>query len=188
MIEAAICTIGDEILIGQIVDTNSSHISDTLNKIGIKVSKMVSIQDSHDEIVKNLSELSLNNQVVIVTGGLGPTKDDITKRALMDLSDSFKYKTFTKQLDIIQNIVSKRGGEVNSLNRLQAEIPENCFGLENHRGTAPGIYYLKKRNAQIESILFSLPGVPYEMESLLPSVINIIKSSFQIKHVSRRVC
>ena len=83
---ASICTIGDEILIGQIIDTNSSHISQALNSLGIKVDRMVSIGDDHDRIISSLREELQNNDIVIVTGGLGPTKDDITKKALASLS------------------------------------------------------------------------------------------------------
>ena len=92
MTTASICTIGDEILIGQVVDTNSSHISQALNSLGIKVSRMVSIGDDHDTIVKSLSDELLRNDIVIVTGGLGPTKDDITKKALADLSGAASYR------------------------------------------------------------------------------------------------
>ena len=89
MKQASICTIGDEILIGQVVDTNSSHISQALNSLGIRVSHMVSIGDDHDTIVTSLSEELYTNDIVIVTGGLGPTKDDITKKALADLQALF---------------------------------------------------------------------------------------------------
>ena len=93
MTTASICTIGDEILIGQIVDTNSSHISQSLNSLGVKVNRMTSIGDDHDTIVNSLAEELKDNDVVIVTGGLGPTKDDITKAALACLAGSSEYKT-----------------------------------------------------------------------------------------------
>ena len=93
MIQASICTIGDEILIGQIVDTNSSHISRALNEIGIQVKEMLSIGDDMDTIVNSLEGELTDNEIVIVTGGLGPTKDDITKTALAELSRSTAYKT-----------------------------------------------------------------------------------------------
>ena len=88
MTQASICTIGDEILIGQIVDTNSSHISSALEDIGVKVTRMLSIGDARDEIVNNLTNELSANQIVITTGGLGPTKDDITKAALAEISGS----------------------------------------------------------------------------------------------------
>ena len=86
MTQASICTIGDEILIGQVVDTNSSHISQALNSLGVRISRMISIGDDHDEIIDTLSNELKHNEIVIVTGGLGPTKDDITKKALYDLA------------------------------------------------------------------------------------------------------
>ncbi|MBO5709509.1 MAG: damage-inducible protein CinA, partial [Bacteroidales bacterium] len=101
MTQASICTIGDEILIGQIVDTNSSHISQALNTLGIKVTRMLSIGDDHDTIVNALEGELSTNDIVIVTGGLGPTKDDITKTALAHLSGAATYKTDERQLEII---------------------------------------------------------------------------------------
>ena len=101
MTQASICTIGDEILIGQIVDTNSSHISKALNSLGIKVSRMVSIADDHDCIIASLTEELKANDIVVVTGGLGPTKDDITKKALFDLSGSTSVRRDEEQLSTL---------------------------------------------------------------------------------------
>ena len=116
MTSASICTIGDEILIGQIVDTNSSHISRTLNSLGIKVTRMLSIGDDHNVIIEGLkSELEKNN-IVIVTGGLGPTKDDITKQALAELSGAKGYYTDNEQLAIIHRILSSRGIDILDIN------------------------------------------------------------------------
>ena len=126
MTTASICTIGDEILIGQIVDTNSSHISSALNERGIQVTRMVSVGDDHDAIVNDLSnELSVNN-IVIVTGGLGPTKDDITKKALADLSGAKGYKTDSRQLEIVHRILKARGLDVLDINLAQADVPQTC--------------------------------------------------------------
>ena len=105
MKQASICTIGDEILIGQVVDTNSSHISQALNSLGIKVSRMVSIGDDHDTIVSSLENELRSNDIVIVTGGLGPTKDDITKKALAELSGATSYRTDDRQLEIVRRIL-----------------------------------------------------------------------------------
>ena len=106
---ASICTIGDEILIGQVVDTNSSNISLALNSLGIKVTRMLSIGDDHDVIISSLENELRENQIVIVTGGLGPTKDDITKKALAELSCATGYKTDATQLEIVHRILSSRG-------------------------------------------------------------------------------
>ena len=123
MTTASICTIGDEILIGQIVDTNSSHISRALNSLGIKVDRMVSIGDEHAEIISSLTEELTRNDIVIVTGGLGPTKDDITKKALAELSGTDRYRTDNTQLEIIHKILSSRGLDVLDINRAQADVP-----------------------------------------------------------------
>ena len=137
MTQASICTIGDEILIGQIVDTNSSHISRALNSLGIKVSRMVSIGDEHDCIINSLSEELKANDIVIVTGGLGPTKDDITKKALSDLSGSTGIKTDERQLGIIHDILSARGLDILDVNLAQADVPDTCEVIPNRLGTAP---------------------------------------------------
>ena len=106
MTRASICTIGDEILIGQVVDTNSSHISRALNSLGIRVTRMISIGDEHDAIIEGLESELKKNEIVIVTGGLGPTKDDITKHALAELSGTGKYYTDDRQLEIIHRILN----------------------------------------------------------------------------------
>ena len=104
MTQASICTIGDEILIGQIVDTNSSHIARAIECEGIKVSRMVSVSDSHDDIINTLKEELSHNDVVIVTGGLGPTKDDITKKALADMSGATSYRTDNNCIKVFYHI------------------------------------------------------------------------------------
>ena len=137
MTQASICTIGDEILIGQITDTNSAHISIALNSLGIKVSRMVSISDDHDQIISSLTEELRSNDIVIVTGGLGPTKDDITKKALAELAGTENYCINDAQLAIIHRILSSRGLDVLDINRDQALVPDNCEVILNHLGTAP---------------------------------------------------
>ena len=137
MTQASICTIGDEILIGQIVDTNSSHISQALNSLGIKVTRMLSIEDDHDVIVNSLGQELSKNDIVIVTGGLGPTKDDITKNALAELSKAENYKTDERQLEIIHRILSARGLDILDINLAQASVPDTCDVIPNRLGTAP---------------------------------------------------
>ena len=126
MTQASICTIGDEILIGQIIDTNSSHISRALNSAGIRVTRMLSVGDDHDTIVNSLRTELENNSIVIATGGLGPTKDDITKAALAELSGSESFRTDSVQLDIIHDILGSRGLDVLDVNIAQAEVPDKC--------------------------------------------------------------
>ena len=137
MIQASICTIGDEILIGQIVDTNSSYISRALNDIGIRVRRMLSFGDDRMTIISSLSEELRRNDIVIVTGGLGPTKDDITKSALAKLSGSKGYKESGEQLEIITRILRSRGLDMLDINRQQALVPDRCEVIPNRLGTAP---------------------------------------------------
>lgn len=179
MIEASICTIGDEILIGQIVDTNSAFIASQLNLSGVKVSSILSIGDNLDEIISKLSDLLSRYSVVIVTGGLGPTKDDITKKALAALTNSTSFIESREQYAIIEKIFYNRGMEVTQLNREQALVPNNCKVIPNYKGTAPGMYY----SPSADKLLFSLPGVPYEMEALLPSVMEIIRSRSKLEKI-----
>ena len=146
MLTASVCTIGDEILIGQIVDTNSAYISKELNSIGIKVNFMLSVPDEEEQIVNNLNLSLSRSDIVIVTGGLGPTKDDITKNALATLSGSSRLVYNEDQLSIICSICHKRGIELSDLNRDQALVPEQCEVLTNNMGTAPAYYCEKTEN------------------------------------------
>ena len=162
MTQASICTIGDEILIGQIVDTNSSHISQALNSLGIKVTRMLSIGDDHDVIVNSLGQELSKNDIVIVTGGLGPTKDDITKAALAHLSGTDAYRTDERQLEIIHKILSSRGLDILDINLAQASVPETCEVIPNRCGTAPiMVFRFPADRFGHEATLYSLPGVLY---------------------------
>lgn len=187
MTQASICTIGDEILIGQIVDTNSSHISRELNSIGVKVTRMLSIGDERSEIINNLRNELKHNNIVIVTGGLGPTKDDITKDALAELSGSKAYKTDERQLEIIHRILSARGLDVLDINRAQASVPETCEVIPNRLGTAPIMVF--RFNDEVfghKAALYSLPGVPFEAIGALPEVINDIRLHFILSDIYHR--
>ncbi len=177
MTQASICTIGDEILIGQIVDTNSSHISQSLNSLGIQVTRMLSIGDEHNTIVNALSEELSVNDIVIVTGGLGPTKDDITKPALAYLSGTDRFKTDERQLEIIHNILSARGLDILDINLAQASVPETCEVIPNELGTAPiMIFRFPEERFGHPATLYSLPGVPFEALGALPKVLLDIKT------------
>ena len=174
MITASICTIGDEILIGQIVDTNSSNISRKLGEIGIKVTRMVSIADNHDDIITSLSRELDSNDIVISTGGLGPTKDDITKPALADLFGCKSWKTDSEQLKIVYDILHSRGLDVLDINLRQAEVPECCEVILNHNGTAPIMVFERPDGHR----LYSLPGVPHEALGAIDEVLANIKQHF----------
>ena len=187
MTQASICTIGDEILIGQIVDTNSSHISRALNSLGIKVSRMVSIGDDHDCIVNFLTEELKSNDIVIVTGGLGPTKDDITKQALADLSGATGVKTDGRQLEIIHSILSARGLDVLDVNRAQADVPDTCEVIPNRLGTAPIMVFRFGNEAfGHKTTLYSLPGVPFEALGALENILADIKVHNSISDIHHK--
>ncbi len=186
MIDACILTIGDEILIGQIIDTNTAYISQTLNSIGVRITKKLSVGDDSEMIKAALDENVLNNDITIITGGLGPTKDDITKRTLSKYfqTDTFHYDEM--QLSYIKEICARRGIEVSELNRDQALVPDNCRIINNSKGTAPGMLFSVKNKNSRNSLIFSLPGVPYEMEALLPEVCTIIKNSFLLENITHK--
>lgn len=178
MLTASILTIGDEILIGQIVDSNKSYISGLLNLIGVKVISHQSTGDDEFTIESSIVKLLKESDIIIVTGGLGPTKDDITKKVLGKISGSNDFKLDKKQLEIIKAICLKRGIELSSLNKDQALVPEKCTVLENTQGTAPGMMF--EINGRL---LFSLPGVPYEMQYLMKEVLNKISSLRQTETI-----
>lgn len=176
MTQASICTIGDEILIGQIVDTNSSHISQALNSLGIRVTRMLSIGDDHRTIIDTLEGELACNDIVIVTGGLGPTKDDITKKALAELSGATAWKTDERQLEIIHKILGARGIDVLDINLAQASVPDTCMVIPNRKGTAPVMVFRFPENRfGHKASLYSLPGVPFEAIGALEDILQDIR-------------
>ena len=184
MTQASICTIGDEILIGQITDTNSTYISQALNSLGIKVSRMVSIGDDHDDIIKTLGTELSRNQIVVVTGGLGPTKDDITKSALAELSGSKGIRTDQTQLAIIHEILSSRGLDVLDVNKAQADVPDTCEVIPNRLGTAPVmVFRFGSERYGHEASLYSLPGVPFEALGALDDVLHDISAHHSVSKI-----
>ena len=187
MITASICTIGDEILIGQITDTNSSYISRALNKVGIKVVHMSSCSDSKRDILNTLKRCLRMSEVVITTGGLGPTKDDITKNVLMTLSGSSRMVRSQKQYIIIKNILSARGIQMLDINRQQAYVPENCTVIPNRIGTAPIMQFrFPKEEFGRDNLLFSMPGVPFETEYATDDVISAIQAHYKLDRIFHR--
>ena len=187
MTTASICTIGDEILIGQIVDTNSSYISRELNAIGIRISGMVSIGDDHDRIVCTLRNELKNNDIVITTGGLGPTRDDITKAALAELSGSTRYVVHEGQKEIVYRILHSRGLEVLDINEQQALVPEKCEVIVNKLGTAPVmVFRFDEKDFGHPATLYSLPGVPFEALGAVPDILADIKSHYKLSNITHR--
>ena len=179
MTKASICTIGDEILIGQIVDTNSSNIARALEQNGVKVSRMISLPDNRDQIISILSNELTANEIVICTGGLGPTKDDITKDALAELSGSTGYVRDEAQEKIVYEILHSRGLEVLDINLKQAMVPNKSEVILNPVGTAPiMVFRFPASRFGHEATLYSLPGVPHEALNALEKIVEDIKQHF----------
>lgn len=166
MLNTSIITIGDELLIGQVIDTNSAWIAQELNKIGCKVERRVAVGDHKKSILDALNQESEKSDVIIITGGLGPTADDITKPLLCEYFNG-KLVTHQETLKHITNLFEvhfKR--PLTERNIKQAEVPDNCQVLFNKRGTAPGMWFEKKGK-----IIISLPGVPFEMRGLMTDIV-----------------
>src|SRR6185312_1828584 len=159
--KAEIVTIGDELLIGQVVDTNSAFMATKLNEAGIHVCQITSVSDNREHIMEALDNAKQRADIILMTGGLGPTNDDITKNTLCEYFkvglrfDSEAYKD-------VEYVFKVRGREVTEVNRRQAELPENCTALRNKNGTAPGMWFDVDGKVYV-----SMPGVPYEMKALM---------------------
>ena len=181
-INATIITIGDELLIGQVIDTNSAYIAQALNKIGIAVKNRIAVGDSKEDIIASLNAAKTHSKIVIITGGLGPTADDITKPLL---NEYFGGKMVVHQptLDHITDIfLNKHKRPMIDRNRKQAEVPDVCEVLFNETGTAPGMLFKKD-----EVLYFSLPGVPHEMRYLTDNhVIPVVSKHFTTKPIIHR--
>lgn len=187
MLSASICTIGDEILIGQIVDTNSASITRALGSLGIRCTRMVSLPDDRSEIISLLSAELSAHDIVISTGGLGPTRDDITKDALAELSGSRKYRKDEGQEQIIYNILHSRGLEVLDCNLRQALVPEHCEVILNHKGTAPiMVFRFPEAHFGHPATLYALPGVPFEALGALPDILDDIRAHHTLDHITHR--
>lgn len=178
--KAAIITIGDEILIGQIVDTNSAFIAKSLDRIGVEVAEMLSISDDKKHILDTFAQLQNKVDVVIVTGGLGPTKDDVTKKTFCEYFNDelvVDQKVLAHVTELIEGFYKR---PISQLNKDQALVPSTCTVLHNKVGTAPGMW-MKKEN----TVFISLPGVPYEMkylveEEIIPKIVREYKRPYII--------
>lgn len=179
MINASIVTIGDEILIGQIIDTNSAFISRELNKVGIRIKHKISIGDQREEIENALNTLIGKTDVIIFTGGLGPTNDDITKIVLNDYFGG-KFVRHEETYRMLEEYYKSRNREFIPVNQTQADVPDVCTVLINKNGTAPGMMFEKDK-----TLVYSLPGVPYEMEALITEqVIPIIQDRYKLEPIA----
>ena len=161
MITAEIITIGDELLIGQVVDTNSAYIARELDKIGISVFQITSVSDERKHILTALEDASRRVHLVLTTGGLGPTKDDITKDVFTEYTDDqlvFHGETLRR----LEAMMAARGSTMNALMIKQAEVPSRCTVIPNSAGTAPGMWFDKNG-----VVFIAMPGVPFEMKTMM---------------------
>lgn len=179
--KATIITIGDEILIGQIVDTNSVSIAKHLNAAGIVVREKISIGDDRTQIIETAERALAGSEVTVITGGLGPTKDDITKKTLAEMFRSdMRYDE--RVAGHVEKMLAERGIEFNELNRSQAMVPACCTVLFNAHGTAPGMWFERDGH-----VVVSLPGVPFEMEHLMEDeVMPRLKTRFALRQIVHR--
>ncbi|NNE26689.1 MAG: competence/damage-inducible protein A [Saprospiraceae bacterium] len=169
--KASIVTIGDEILLGQLVDTNSTWLADNLTQESVVIQNVLSISDKLEDIVESLELLSSASDLIIVTGGLGPTKDDVTKKALAEFMNTDMYFDET-MFNKITAYFEKVGFTLTEAHRLQCYLPKGIEVLENKMGTAPGMYFTQKGTH-----ILSLPGVPYEMKWIFEnSFLPLLKS------------
>ncbi|MFV5685356.1 CinA family nicotinamide mononucleotide deamidase-related protein [Flavobacterium sp. GB2R13] len=176
--KATIITIGDEILIGQIVDTNSGFIAKSLDKIGVEINEMISISDDKKHILDTFAKLQNTVDLVIITGGLGPTKDDVTKKTFCDYFEDELVVDQKVLIHVTQLIEGFYKRTITQINKDQALVPSRCTVLHNQVGTAPGMW-MKKEN----TVFISLPGVPYEMKYLveheiIPKVVREYKRPY----------
>ncbi len=179
---AEIITIGDEILIGQIVDTNSQWIGTELNKIGISVYQISSIQDDKQHILNALKEAEGRADIVIVTGGLGPTKDDITKHTIAEYFDNDSLVEHPEVIENIKYLFRKINHPFNEVQKLQAQIPSKATLLMNRLGTAPGMWFYENN-----TVFVSMPGVPYEMKGLMKyEVLPRLQKQFQLPFIMHK--
>ena len=175
---AEIITIGDEILIGQIVDTNSAWMAQKLNLAGVKVKQITSVSDDRQHILDTLYQASERADLILITGGLGPTKDDITKKTLADYFQT-GFRTDVDSLKNVERIFARYHVPVSDINKKQAEVLENCTTLLNLNGTAPGMW-IENEN----KIYISMPGVPFEMMYMMEElVIPKIKEKFKLPNI-----
>lgn len=179
--KAKIITIGDEILIGQITDTNSAWMAEEITSMGFQVAEMVTVSDEAAHITQAVHEALTTCDLVLITGGLGPTKDDLTKDVLASYFDSemvFNQEVF----EDIERLFRSKGRTLSDLNRSQAEVPAACEAVRNSRGTAPGMWF--DRNGKV---LVSMPGVPYEMKGMMEDVVMPkLRNRFQLPHIYHR--
>lgn len=175
---AELITIGDEILIGQIVDTNSAWMGEQLSLAGIAVKQITSVSDDPAHIREALDAAQTRADLILITGGLGPTKDDLTKKTLCDYF-GMGWRTDTDVLADVQAIFSRFGREATAVNLQQADVPDGCRVIRNRNGTAPGMWF-----AHNGKVIVSMPGVPYEMKGLMTNgVLPLLREQFSLPFI-----
>ena len=179
--KAEIITIGDEILIGQIINTNSSWLADKLVNNGIECTKISTVGDNSESIKNALTNLDKETELTIITGGLGPTNDDITKKVLCEIFEDDLILNNYVLNDITDFFKRKKRSKILDLNKNQALVPSKAKIIRNSMGTAPGIWF-KKNNKNI----LALPGVPYEMKHLFKDFLKIFKSQNKLKTITNK--
>jgi len=181
IVRAEIITIGDEILFGQIIDTNTQWIGSELTGIGVRTVRKTSVGDTRDDILSAFSDAGKRADIIIVTGGLGPTKDDITKHTFCEFFGS-SLKMNEEALALVTAFFAKRGRAMTELNVQQAALPDNCTYIPNLWGTAPGMWFEKD-----DVVYVSLPGVPYEMKNLMQfEILPRLKARFTLNVIQHK--
>ena len=186
-IRAEVITIGDEILFGQIIDTNTQWISTELTNIGIRTVRKSSVGDQPEAILQILGEAHQRAEIIIITGGLGPTKDDITKKVLCQYFDVGLVRNETA-LALVTGFFEKRGRDMTDLNRGQADLPANAVYMQNDWGTAPGMWFADERSGKPGKVYVSLPGVPFEMKHLMTNrILPKLRETFEMPIIKHRM-
>lgn len=198
--KAEIITIGDEILIGQVRDTNSSFIAGELIKIGIPVRQITTVADEKESILSALLQSSVKSEIVLITGGLGPTKDDITKQTICGFFNT-RLTLNQEILEQVKFLFSSRNLKMPDVNIKQAEVPEKCIPVRNKYGTAPGMWFeenpfqgkgdltksAEKKDTDGKKVFVFMPGVPYEMEAMMTNeILPKLKKKFNTPYIVQK--
>lgn len=178
---ATLVTIGDELLIGQVIDTNSSYIARKLNSIGVSLKRRIAIGDKREEIRNVLDSECDAVDLILITGGLGPTSDDITKKSLGEYFNSSWVLNEVARRNVVRLFTKKYQKPVSEVNLAQAEVPSVCEVIQNKRGTAPAMIFRKGK-----TMIVSMPGVPYEMQGILNTLIPIIQKTYKLPSIIHR--
>jgi nicotinamide-nucleotide amidase len=186
MIKASIITIGDELLIGQVIDTNSAFIAQQMNKAGFAINRRVAVGDNYDDIYNALNQEKIHADIILITGGLGPTADDITKPSLCNYFGGkmvLNTEVYNHIKNLFENILQRPFTE---RNQKQAEVPDVCTVIPNRKGTAPGMLFTQIIDGTQKTFI-SMPGVPQEMKCMITDdVIDILKATYKTAHIGHR--